>query len=177
MTATQRLVLNVVGFQIGWFACVMTAAAGSPGLGVAVAAAVIGLNASITGRPTRELSLAAALAVIGGVWETLAQRTGLLSYGSSGGVLAPAWIIAMWPLFATTLNGSLRFLRGRWMLQVLFGALGGPLAYYGGLKLGAVQMSAPVSALLLQAAGWAVLMPFACWLAARFAGPAEPRHV
>jgi hypothetical protein len=177
MTATQRLLLNIAGFQLGWFACILGAAAGRPGLGVLVAAGVIALHAWITGRARVELVLAAALAVVGAVWETVAQHTGLLTYASSGGFFAPAWIIAMWPLFATTLNGSLSFLKGRTWLQALFGALGGPLAYYGGLKLGAVEMDEPVAALLLQGFGWAVLLPFACWLAGRLAGAGVPQRV
>jgi hypothetical protein len=177
MTAPQRLLLNIAGFQLGWFACILGAAAGRPGLGVLVAAGVVALHAWITGRARRELVLAAALSVVGAIWETLAQNTGLLSYASSGGFLAPGWIIAMWPLFATTLNGSLSFLMGRPSLQALFGGLGGPLAYYGGLKLGAVRMDEPAAALLLQGIGWAVLLPFACWLAGRLARHGVPRHV
>jgi len=39
---------------------------------------------------------------------------------------------------ATTLNVSMAWLRGRYALAAIFGAFGGPLAYYSGAKLGAM---------------------------------------
>ena len=76
----------------------------------------------------------------------------------------------MWALFATTLNLALRWLKGRPLLASVFGALGGPLAYYAGERLGAVEMPHQASALLALAAGWAVLMPLLTVIARRYNG-------
>jgi fucose 4-O-acetylase-like acetyltransferase len=92
---------------------------------------------------------------------------GLLEY-PSGMILpwlAPVWIIALWAGFATLLPVSLRWLLGRWRTAALFGAVGGPLAYYAGMKLGAVSFPDPVVALAALAGGWAVLTPLTCWIA------------
>jgi hypothetical protein len=84
--------------------------------------------------------------------------------------LAPYWIVAMWGLFATTLNLSMSWLRGRQWLAALLGAVGGPLAYLAGARLGGLQMPDPVLALAVQALGWAVLLPVLNRLAERLDG-------
>jgi hypothetical protein len=70
----------------------------------------------------------------------------------------------MWIAFATTLNVSMRWLRGRPELALLFGAVGGPLAFYAGERLGAVTVHRPAGG-----TGGAV-----GWLGADHPGPGEP---
>jgi hypothetical protein len=76
----------------------------------------------------------------------------------------------MWTLFATTLNVSLNWLKSRHLLAVAFGAVGGPLAYYGGMKLGAVSFPDFGIAMAALALGWAAIMPTLMWLGQRFDG-------
>ena len=62
----------------------------------------------------------------------------------------------MWALFATTLNVSLKWFRGKWLLSALFGAVGGAAAYYAGYTLNAVEFSNTVSSLSVVAFGWSL---------------------
>jgi len=78
--------------------------------------------------------------------------------------------VALWMLFATTLNVSLAWLKRSALLAALFGAIGGPLAYYGGAKLGALSFLAPTPALVALALGWGLLTPLLIKLALRFDG-------
>ena len=141
-------------------------------LGTALVIGIVGIHLSRASRPRDELILILAALLIGAAWDSLLVWSGLLSYanGVFHSDLAPHWIVAMWALFATTLNISLRWLKGRCMLTVAFGAVGGPLAYYAGYRLGAVEMVNTVEALLALAVGWAVLMPILMMLSQRFNG-------
>jgi hypothetical protein len=76
----------------------------------------------------------------------------------------------MWGLFATILNVSLRWLRGRWLIAAIAGGLGGPLAYYGGHRLGALEFGDQNAALIALALGWAVVTPILVALSERFDG-------
>ena len=76
----------------------------------------------------------------------------------------------LWMLFATTLNVSLRWLRRMPAAAVVLGALGGPLAYWGGARLGGMTFAAPLAATVVLAVGWAVLTPAMVWLSRRFDG-------
>ena len=76
----------------------------------------------------------------------------------------------MWALFATILNVSLRWLKGRWAVAALAGAVAGPLAYYGGSRLGALQFGNEGVALIALSLGWAVFTPLLMALSERYDG-------
>ena len=88
--------------------------------------------------------------------------------------LAPYWMVALWAIFATTLNVSLRWLRGRAVLAAALAAVGGPAAYYAGAQLGALKLVAPGAALAAIGAGWAVIAPALLAAARRVDGYAQP---
>jgi Protein of unknown function (DUF2878) len=164
------LIANVVLFQIGWFACVIAAAKGGAWLGVLAVLLVAAIHVATSPRPGPAVALLLLVTAIGAVWDSLVQATGWLQYHSGWLVpwLAPVWIVAMWTLFATTLNVALRWMRGHTLSAMLFGLIGGPLAYYGGVKLGALTLVAPFQALLLQGIGWAILTPLLVSLARKY---------
>lgn len=94
--------------------------------------------------------------------------------GNIAAGFAPYWIVAMWMLFATTLNVSLRWLRNRTALAVVLGAIAGPLSFYGGAQLGGVVFLDQRAGLIALSVGWAVMMPTLIILAARLDGIAVP---
>jgi hypothetical protein len=169
-----RIIANFVLFQIGWFACVWSAAAHRPWIGVLVTTGVVIIHVLRAPVPHLELKLITMALALGLVFDSVLVRLGWIQY-SSGIVVpnvAPYWIVALWGLFATLLNVSLRWMRGRWTVASLFGAIGGPAAYYGGLRLGALEFGSWRAGLAALAIGWAVLMPLLLALAARFDGHA-----
>jgi hypothetical protein len=164
--------VNYVFFQVGWLSCVVFAAQGRPLLGFGITLAVIGLHLVLAPRRLPEIKLILACAAIGLVFDSLLMATGWVSYPSGLWLpgLAPYWIIAMWLLFATTLNLSMGWLRGRPWLAVIAGALGGPLSYLAGEKLGGIRLEDPEPALVALALGWAVIMPAISTLAQKWNG-------
>jgi hypothetical protein len=77
-------------------------------------------------------------------------------------------MVCLWLNFAATLNVSMAWLRGRFLLAALFGAIGGPLAYYSGAKLGATEALPTSTGMLLLAIGWGIMTPLLVWLARAF---------
>ena len=75
--------------------------------------------------------------------------------------LAPGWILGIWLAFSLTLNHSLAFLKQRYALSALLGAIGGPLAYWSASQgLGAVHFDAPMTTVLPGlCVGWTGLFP------------------
>jgi Protein of unknown function (DUF2878) len=169
---TARLISNVVAFQAGWFACVLGAAHGMPWAGTGAAIAIIGWHLSFATHPRAELLLVIAAAGIGAVWDSALVALGWIHYpqGTMVAGTAPHWIIALWMLFATTLNVSLAWLKRSMPMAALFGLIGGPLAYWGGAKLDALVLVEPVLALTALALGWALLTPLLLRIAHRFNG-------
>lgn len=173
----MAIFVNFVAFQIGWFSVVLSAAAGQPWAGTLIVAAIVALHLYCSEKGRDELALLATCGVIGGVWDSLLVGFGWVAYpaGMILPFLAPYWIVAMWISFATTLNASLAWLKGRTALAVTFGAAGGPLAYLTGEKLGAIELVDPLAAYVALGAGWAVMMPLLLKLADRFDGFAARR--
>ncbi|HET6593216.1 MAG TPA: DUF2878 domain-containing protein [Xanthomonadales bacterium] len=171
----MRLLVNFAAFQLGWFACVLGAAKGLPWLGPVVVAAVVALHLAMSRRPLSELYLVLVAMVIGLLVDSLLLATGWLQYSVGLWLpgLAPYWIIAMWALFATTLNVSMGWMSGRPVLAVLMGAIGGPLSYLAGEKLGAIGLTQPLHALAALSLAWAVAMPLLMKLSARLDGVRE----
>jgi hypothetical protein len=136
--------------------------------------AVVATHLARTAHPQQELALVLIAAAIGLVWDSLLVFLGWLDYPS--GILVsgttPHWIVALWMIFATTLNVSMRWLKGRMMLAALLGAVAGPLAYWAGSRLGGVWFVEPWLATIALAVGWAVAMPMLMALSDRFDGTA-----
>jgi len=66
--------------------------------------------------------------------------------------------VMLWMIFAMTLNHSLAWLSQKYYLSILFGAIGGPLAYIAGEKLGAITLLSSNSIIML-CVGWALITP------------------
>src|SRR5262245_25306991 len=159
--ARLSLAINIVAFQAGWFACVLGAACGWPWAGVAAAAAIVAWHVARAPRPGGELKLVGAAIVAGALADSALATSGWIQFAPQALAdgLAPWWILAMWALFATTLNVSLRWLRERFALAAALGFLAGPLAYWGGAKLGAIELRQPGMALAALAFEWGLVLP------------------
>jgi Protein of unknown function (DUF2878) len=156
------MILNVVLFQLGWAACVVGAANGYAAEGALAALAIVAWHVAHAAHPGREAALALAAAAVGLVFESLLVQAGWVRV--EDGVY---WLVILWALFATTLNSSLRALQSRPWIAAALGAAGGPLAYYAGARLGALQFLEPAAMLAALALGWALATPLLLSLARR----------
>lgn len=168
----MQLLINFFTFQIGWFACVLGGAYGLPWVGTGIALVIVAWHLTRAARPGQELLLVFIAAMIGLMFDSLLVTLGWLAYPSGTLIdgAAPHWIVALWMLFATTLNVSLSWLKQNLPIAIVFGAIGGPLAYWGGAKLGALTLLSPAPGLIALAIGWAVFTPILVILARRFDG-------
>ncbi|MGL6289111.1 MAG: DUF2878 domain-containing protein [Silanimonas sp.] len=157
------LIANVLGFQAVWFASVMGAANGLPWAGPVAACAYAAAHLAWTPDRRGDLRMLGIALPMGLVADSLLAISGILAFASPwpSTLVAPVWILAMWAGFALTLNHSMAFLRGRWLAAAVFGAVGGPLAYWGAARgFDAVDfgLGLPVAMLAL-AVTWGVAMP------------------
>ncbi len=165
-------IINFVVFQAGWLACVLSAANGLPWVGVIVAAAAVALHFVLAANAAAELRLVLVALGIGAFFDSMLISTGWVSYPS--GVLAPYfapyWILAMWALFATTLNTSLAWVKKSLPLAAALGTVCGPLSFLAGQRLGGIELIEPAAALTALAGIWAVAMPILVLAARRSNG-------
>jgi len=135
---------NGAVFQALWLLLVVTA--GSRGSGVVVGATglVVLLQLRLTTPRTFKSGLIFVLlaTVSGAVMETLLTWAGVFSplRAIAPFPLTPLWLIGLWLAFAGFLKTTLTYLRGRPVTQWCLGAIGGPMAYWSGARLGAVDL-------------------------------------
>lgn len=166
------LLTNFVAFQVAWLSSVIGGAQQMPWLGPVTVAVALALHFRAARKPFEEILLIMSCALIGAAFDSALVAAGWVTYKSGlfSSYLAPYWIITMWMLFGTTLNVSMRWLRGRPKLAAFFGLYGGPAAYLAGQGLGGIILTNQVAALTALAIGWAAIMPILMWLSENLDG-------
>ncbi|WP_162247117.1 DUF2878 domain-containing protein [Rhizobacter sp. Root404] len=167
---------NFVIFQAAWFAAVLGAAHQLPLWGTTCVIAAIAWHLGVSARPGPEAVLVALACAIGLVVESAVAMQGHVAYPSGQPVagLAPYWMVALWGELAIALNVTMRWLKGRWWLAALLGAIGGPAAFSGGVELGGAVFIDKTAALATLACIYAVALPPLVWLGTRFDGVGMP---
>jgi hypothetical protein len=168
--------LNYLLYQTGWCALVLGAAGERPAAGAAIAVALMAVHLGLSDRRRPESILLAIVGVVGFVVETTHLGLGLYRpadwsrAGVGGPAWPPLWLILLWPQFATTLRYCLRWLVRRPLVAAAAGAVGGPLAFAAGARLGAVEMGRPLGwSVAVLSLSWALVLPFVGWIARRVA--------
>ena len=167
--------VNFALYYAGWFACVLGPAWGRPWTGRAIALVLLSCHLALVERRGDELALMLAAATIGVVVDSAQIAAGLLRFpsGTILGWLPPAWLIVLWAQFAATFHFSMGWMKGRPRTAALFGAVGGPLAFLAGHRLGIVDFHpAGWPSLLSLAVVWGAVMPLLVAIAARQDGRA-----
>ncbi len=139
MPSTLTFWINVIGYQVVWFAAIIGGGRGLWWPGVAAAAVFILQHLATSHRMPSDraidVRLLAVALLIGVLLDGSLARSGLADYAGdtfalpSGG--APLWILALWASFALTLRHSMFVLVRRPAVAFVVGAVFGPLAYLG----------------------------------------------
>ena len=166
----KLVVLNFVLFQITWFASVLGSAKGYPWLGAIIVTLSLFWHLSQAKPKLIEAKWCLIALVIGAVFDQMILSLGLIQYNNNGwsASMVPVWILALWLAFALTLNVSMRWLRGKYLVALVFGAVGGPLAYMGAQKLGAVTLGE--HSLIVLGIGWALITLAFSQISSKFDG-------
>lgn len=168
---------NFVVFQAAWFAAVLGAAHQRPLWGTACVVAAVVWHLAVSAHPAQEARLVGAACLIGLVVESAIAMQGHVAYpsGQPDPRFAPYWMVALWGLLAIALNVTMRWLKGRWWLAAVLGAVAGPASFASGVSLGGARFIDASAALVTLSLAWGVLMPTLVWLSIHFDGGAAPK--
>ena len=173
----MSFLLSLALFNCGWYCCVLGAAYGFPWLGPLYVS--VWFVWRVTGTRTRsgEALLILLAAIVGYALDSTLFLSGMLleTGQDSFGWPAPLWLVCLWPNLAGALGGCLGYLKKRYFLGCVAGVIGGPMAYFAGRQLGAIDLADPlVVSFAAIAAEWAIAMPLLLFLDARLSP--EPRQ-
>ena len=167
-TLVIKGIVNYLGLQLGWLACAWGAANGRVWLGPLIVVVHLGIHLWWSESRRRETIFITIVTLLGLLVDSVQKVTGLVIYAADFPAipwLAPAWIVAMWALFATAISTSLKWLQGRYLLAVVLGAIFGPLSYRAGAALGAASFSkGEFFSLGILALIWGLVLPALLWI-------------
>jgi hypothetical protein len=156
-------VTNFLSFGIGWFACIVGAANGTPSYGIAVAAMLLTLNILVAEDPIHEARVIATVGAIGFAIDTMLALVGIFVFHpgtNDPSVLCPIWLVALWMMFGSTLTVSLAWLSARGAIASIIGAIAGPLSYLAADRMGAIAIPGrAIPRVAIIALVWAVVLP------------------
>lgn len=181
LAARWRPVLDFVLFQVQWCIAVLMGAAGHGGWVLVSACLVLAIHLGLCcdrGVRGREMLVIAIAGSIGSLADVVATQMGRMTFpgGAQAWFGLPIWMWALWFGFPIMLGTTLRWLSSRTWLAVALGAVGGPVSYFAGVRLGALQVAPPVQlGYLWIAVTWAVFTPAALALRSRLIGEKSTR--
>lgn len=154
----MRKLLHFVGLQAAWFAAALLASTSLHLVGALANLLFLAAHLALSGRARAELLRAGQALALGLGVELVNTQVGHAVAQHSGLLPAP-WLLSLWPAFATSFmeGHSLAWLRGRTAAAVVVGAVLGPVGYFGGARLGAVELEG-LRSLVCLSATWAVAM-------------------
>lgn len=150
----MKLIINALAYQAIWFSAILWATTGA-----VVGCVIILFLLSISDRRGDDLRMAGFLIFLGLLVDGSLQQVGFFTF-TTGGSPIPFWLLVIWAGLATTIHHSLAWLKNKLLLAAIFGAVGGPLAYWAGTRMGAASFNwSLTSSLLVLAAIWSLIFP------------------
>ena len=171
----NRNLVNFAGFQAAWWATILSAGAGRPLLAASASAAALALHLALFDRSAAERRVVFAATAVGAVVETANALLGFTRFDPApfGLPVPPAWMVLQWAVFGAVLRHSLGWIRGRFLLAALLGAVVAPPSYLGGERLGALALGG-TPALVAVGVEYALAMPLLLLVERRASRDGEP---
>lgn len=154
--------INLVLFQVCWFACVIGAAYELGWLGPLLVITTVPIQIIRLTENHRKETLFVFICGISGFFLETAMIAGNVytPVYQDWNQICPPWMAALWFNFAMLVSVSLSWLKKRYILAALLGGLAGPVAYWGGEKLGAITLNANLGqGYLVLVIVWAFVLP------------------
>lgn len=156
----MKTLVNAAGYQTIWFIAVL----GHNDIWW-LALVLIAGHFLITHDRITDLKTALCLVIIGIFVDGLLKYFGFFNFSADRFPL-PYWLMTIWAALALTLHHSLSWFKLHPYYAALFAAIGGPLAYWAGVRFGAATFQLPTAAsLLILALAWGILFPLMTQLA------------
>ncbi len=158
---------NFFIYQAVWFIAVTDGNRGIP-----LCCLLLLLHLLFSNRKLLDIVTMAAFIVVGVIVDGTLSRLGLFSFREPGLIL-PLWLMIIWLALGITPHHSLAWMKNRPITCSVFGSIGGPAAYWAGIKFGAAVFHWPLTVSLFTLAVtwslvWPLVMYYSIWLEERF---------
>ena len=156
----MKKLINFIQFQAVWFLCIFGAAHQFELLAILISVGIIAWALLTSEHRTHDYGMILIGAILGIVIDSALISLNLITFTTSYWVsVAPLWMTPIWIALVLTLQSSMSWLSGRYLLAGLLGAISGPFAYWAGVRMGAGIFSEFVPAMISLSVIWLVITP------------------
>ena len=153
-----------IGFQLVWLICAVGASKGYTAPGVLAASVFVGAVLAMKRWSPSECLVIITSGIAGLIVESGLVLTEVIRFATPwpSPYFVPAWIIALWVAFGATLSTLASWIGHRFIIAKagIIGFIAGPLAYWAGERLSALEIVGSVPRTYLAIALiWAVALP------------------
>ncbi len=152
--------VNFVLFQVGWLVCVIAGSVPDSRIAVLYSTGFLLIHFYYSNSRRTDFRLVITALLVGLMLDSFWPAMGWLVFNEQvASHTAPIWILCLWINFALVLNHSLGWMQTKLGMAAAFSAIGGPLSYYAGERLGALVWLDTPALLAGLAIAWAVVVP------------------
>ena len=170
----MKKLINFIQFQAVWFLCIFGAAHQFELLAILISVGIIAWALLTSEHRTHDYRMILIGAILGIVIDSALISLNLITFTTSYWVsVAPLWMTPIWIALVLTLQSSMSWLSGRYLLAGVLGSISGPFAYWAGVRMGAGVFSDFVPAMISLSVIWLVITPVLFYISSLL----KDRHV
>lgn len=164
------LFINGIIFYTYWWLSIWGASIGNFYIGPAVAVSYFILHFIIVKDKFKEFKNLLFCVFIGFIFESILLYLGFLEYKSMmNSSVIPIWVIILWAGYSLTVFHSFQYIKGRYFLSLIIGALFAPLIHISGAKTGAVVLNYSIAtSYFVLMFMWSIALPLMNYISVKF---------
>ena len=148
MSSKLIKIINLIFFYLIWWGCILGIRSNFDYVGPILTLVFIVVHLNIVAESRKELILILCCGFLGLIVESLYLYFNFISYEGyliSESFMPPLWIVCIWIALATTINHSMVFLKNKWIVTGICGAIFGPICYFAVMKFNILHFHFSVS--------------------------------
>lgn len=148
MSSKLIKIINLIFFYLIWWGCILGIRLNLDYVGPVLTFVFIVAHLNIVSELRKELMLILCGGFLGLTVESLYLYFNFISYEGyliSESFIPPLWIVCIWVGLAMTINHSMGFLKNKWIVMVICGAIFGPICYFAAIKFSILHFHYPIS--------------------------------
>lgn len=151
-------IVNFALFYLGWFICIIwhNQLAGIACLAICLA------NILLMRYKAKEILIIFLISALGLANDGLATGLGIFNFANAEKYYSSQnlWLLALWILFTSTFNSSLKFIKGYKTFTLgIIGGVGGLISYYSGIRFEVFTTDNTLLSLIYIGVNWMFLFP------------------
>ena len=163
----MKKLINFIQFQAVWFLCIFGAAHQFELMAILISAGIIAWAILTSEHRTHDYVISLIAAIVGLALDSLLVSQNLISFTTAYWTsMAPLWMTPIWIALALTLQSSMSWLSGRYVLAGILGAISGPFAYWAGVRMGAGALTDLTTTMICLSVIWLIITPVLFYLSA-----------